>query len=259
MRSQAQRARDRAVPVHRGDQLADAVNQDVAVKDGGQALSLGDYPTAQRQFMQALALSAAMGQRKNEGIIHINLALVMLNLEQPSAAQAEARQALELLRAVGDRWGEAAALRVAGQAAQALGDTRAAAALFIASRALFDALEMPHLAIEAIAALAAAALARGDLDGALGEVQAILDRQAAGANLEGTDEPLRIRLVCWQVLSAAEDPRAADALATAWRELSASAERIGDVLRRQTCLEAVPFHRAIVQAWRAAQAAGGAG
>ncbi len=223
---------------------------------GFAAMTLGDYATAQRQFMQALALSAAVGQRKNEGIIRINLGLVLLNLGQPKAAQVQARQALELLRATGDRWGEAAALRVAGQAAQALGGAAAAADLFVASRDLFDQLAMPHLAVEAMAAMAATALARGDLAAAINEVQAILDREARGAGLEGTDEPLRIRLVCWQVLDAAGDPRAGELLTTAWRELSARADRIADAQRRQTFLEAVPFHRAIVSAWLACHPAG---
>jgi tetratricopeptide (TPR) repeat protein len=214
------------------------------------AMRLGDYATAQRQFMQALALSAAIGQRRDEGIIRINLGLVLLNLEQAEAAQGHARQALALVRAAGDRWGEAAALRVAGQAALVLGDAHAAADLLSASREQFDALEMPHLAIEAMAVLAAAALARGDRVSALASVEAILGRQAAGAALEGTDEPLRIRLTCWQVLDAVADARAADLLATAWRELSSQAERIGDPQRRQAFMEAVPFHRQIVAAWR---------
>ena len=241
---------ERALALHR--QAGDRLNEGGTLANlAFAAMRLGDYATAQRQFMQALALSAAIGQRRNEGIIRVNLSLVLLNLEQAEAAQGHARQALRLVRAAGDRWGEAAALRVAGQAAQALGDGEAALELLEASRELFDELEMPHLAIEAMAALAATALARGDRISALAAVQTILERQAAGAGLEGTDEPLRIRLICWQVLEAVADARSTDLLATAWRELSSHAERIGDPHRRQAFLEAVPFHRQIAAAWHA--------
>ena len=246
---------EQALALHR--QAGDRGNESGTLANlGFAAMTLGDYATAQQQFTQALVLSAAIGQRKNEGLIRVNLALVLLNLEQPAAAEAQVRQALDLLRATGDRWGEAAALRVAGQATQALGDASAANQLLRASRDLFDQLGLPHLAIEAMAALAAAALASGDHDNALAQVQAILDRQAAGAGLEGTDEPLRIRLQCWQVLNAVADARAADVLAAAWRDLNACAGRIDDAKRRQDYLQAVPFHREIAAAWHAAHALG---
>jgi predicted ATPase/class 3 adenylate cyclase len=243
---------EQALALHR--QAGDRLNEGGTLANlAFAAMRLGDYATAQRLFMQALGLSAAIGQRRNEGIIRVNLSLVLLNLAQAEAAQDHARQALVLVRAAADRWGEAAALRVAGQAALVLGDADAATELLAASRDLFDELEMPHLATEAMAVLAAAALARDDHDSALTTVQAILDRQAGGAGLEGTDEPLRIRFTCWQVMDALADARAADLLATAWHELSSQALRIGDAQRRQAFLEAVPIHRQIVAAWHARQ------
>lgn len=219
------------------------------------AMTLGEYGLAQTQFEQAMALSASIGQHKNEGLIRTNLGLVLLNQGRAAAAQAQARQAVQLLRSARNRWGEAAALRVEGQATQALGDAEAALQLLRGSRDLFDQLEMPHLAIEAIAALAQAALERGDLAAAGAEVEVILARLATGLSLEGTDEPLRIRLVCWQVLERLADPRAADQLAQTWSELSARAARIAEGPRRLSFLEAVPFHRQIRSAWLARQSA----
>ena len=240
---------EQALALHR--RVGNRVNESGTLANlGFVAMTLGDYASAQQLFMQALSLSAAIGQRKNEGIIRINLALILVNLGQPAAAQGHAQQALALLRAAADRWGEGAALRVAGQAAQALGDGAAAAALLAASRELFDQLGLPHLAIEAMALLATAALARGDRAEALAQVQAILQRQAAGAGLEGTDEPLRIRLACWQVLDATADARADTLLETAWQELNSRAARIGDARRREVFLAGVSFHREIARAWQ---------
>lgn len=217
------------------------------------AMTLGDYTAAQAQFTQALSQSAAIGQRKNEGLIRVNLGLVLLNQGAAAAAHGQTLQALELLRATSNRWGEAAALRVIGQACRALGDIASAAEYLGASHRLFDELEMPHLAIEAMAQLAALQLANGDLGSALAEVEDILARQAAGAGLEGTDEPMRVHLACWQVLQAAGDERAAAVLGQAWQELSERAARIGDPARRHAFLHAVPFHREIAVAWAARQ------
>lgn len=215
------------------------------------SMTLGNYEAAKNQFLQTLGLSAAIGQRKNEGIIRINLALALMNQGLAAEARPHAFLALDLLKATRNRWGEAAALRVAGQVVCALGQTQAAAELLEASRVLFDQLEMPHLAIESIAQLALLALESGNLARAMAEVQTILDRQAAGASLEGTDEPLRVRLACWRVLDAARDPRAAESLTLAWQELDERASRIVDAESRHAFVNAVPFHREIAIAWQA--------
>ena len=77
--------------------------------------------------------------------------------------------------------------------------------------------------------------------------------QRQGQN--GCDEPLHIRLQCGQVLQTVDDACAAGVLTTHWRELMLMqrAERIGDVQRRKMFQQAVPFHRQIELAWRAAQ------
>jgi tetratricopeptide (TPR) repeat protein len=241
---------NQALVLHR--QAGDKLNESGTLANVGfVAMALGDYAAAQEQFAQALGQSAAIGQRKNEGLIRVNLAMVLLNQGRSAAAHGEAFQALGLLRSSGNRWGEAAALRVVGQACRALGDWSAAADHFIASRDLFDQLEMPHLAIEAMAQLAVLMLARGESAQALAITESILARQSAGAVLDGTDEPMRIRLACWQVLQAVGDARADGLLDLSWQELRERADRIGDERRRHAFLQAVPFHGEIVAAWNA--------
>lgn len=212
------------------------------------AMSVGDFDAAHAQFEEAHMLCERIGQQQNAGIIDINLGIVLLHLAQPEQALHHARRALELLRSSGDRWAEAAALRVAGQSELALGQADTARSRFVASRDLFDELNMGHLALEAIAALAEEALARGDFGAALAHAEDIIARQSRGASIEGTDEPMRIPLALWRALNAAGDVRAPMMLAQARRELLARADRLLDPAQRQCYLHAVAPHRQIMAA-----------
>jgi hypothetical protein len=135
-----------------------------------------------------------------------------------------------------------------------LGQLEAARATYELSRGLFEAIHLKAMAMEAVAGLARVALARGDAAQARTEVQTLLDYRASGGTFEGTEEPLRIALTCWQVMSAANDARASGLLADAHADLQAQVAHIADARLRHSLLCAVPHHRAIEQAW-AAQAA----
>ena len=171
---------------NRGNEAATLTNLGYA------AFVLGLYPAAQAQFEAAIALCRQIGQRQIEGVLRINLALVRHCLADAPGALAHARQALQLLQLAGDRVGQAAALRAQGHAALALHDLAEAADAFGASRQLFDDLGLPHLAIESMAGQALQALACHKLDNARAHVDEIVRRQAEGAGLAGTNEPLRL-------------------------------------------------------------------
>ncbi|MGQ5521658.1 ATP-binding protein [Chitinimonas sp. PSY-7] len=217
---------------------------------GYAAFCLGDFNAAEEQYLQALALCEAIGQRQNAGIIHINIALVMLNQAMAESARMHTCQALTLLRATGDRWAEAAALRVAGQAELALGETAAAVNLLETSRDMFRQLEMPHLALEAVATLASEALLRQDVSRAKVLVEDILAHLSNGAGLDGCDEPMRILLHSYEVLTAIKDKRATDLLLKAHTELMARAQRMANADSRQRFLYAIPVHRALLAAYQ---------
>ena len=117
---------------------------------------------------------------------------------------------------------------------------------------------MHHLALEPMAGLASAELGRGDLAAAVVQVELILARLAQGVSLEGTEEPMRLQLICYQVLAAAADPRAPSLLEIAYRTLVTRAEAIGDPARRRNYMQAVPYHREIVASWTSRPADAGA-
>lgn len=212
------------------------------------ALAVADYENAQALFEQSAALCDRVGQRQNRAIIDINLGIVALQQEQPQLAAQHAERALSTLRTLGDRWAEAAALRVAGQAALQLGQAQQARQWCQQSCALFDALQMENLALEAMAVLAEEALARQDSAAALAQAEAMLARLARGVGIEGTDEPLRIPWALWRALQANADPRAAGVLAQARSELLARARRLLNPVQRQNFLQRVPCHRDLLAA-----------
>ena len=216
--------------------------------------SLGDYGAARARNLELVRLCKEVGARTFEGYAHVNLALVLVHLGEAQAALEHAGSGRTLLHEAGDRWAEGSARVNAGHAHLALGQLEAARAEYGAACTWFDALDAGHVALEPMAGLAAVALAEGDGVAALAQVDAILARLAAGASLDGTDEPLRVRLVCYQALHTAKDPRAAAMLALAHAELQARADKISDAAVRHAFVHGVPYHREIIVAWAAAQA-----
>ena len=112
-------------------------------------------------------------------------------------------------------------------------------------------------ALECTAGLARCALAQGQLDSArqaAAEVwQYLADHGPAGLEL-----PALAYLTCVEVFEALEEPEPARAaLAAGYREVMARAEKISDPEWRQSFLDNVPEHRALVAQWERSQAGNG--
>jgi adenylate cyclase len=92
------------------------------------------------------------------------------------------------------------------------------------------------------------------------KVASVIGRQFGFAHLhdaypvlgeESQEEILRVDLTCYQVLHAANDPRADAVLERAHAQLQEQATKITDEAMRRSFLENVPYHREIVAAWAA--------
>lgn len=130
-----------------------------------------------------------------------------------------------------------------------LGQPNEAAAAYQLAVDSLRALDLPHVATEPLAGLARLALAQGNHANALEHVEQILTHLSGGGTLDGTNEPLRIFLTCYEVLHAAGDPRAVGVLETAYTMLQDQAAKITDDAMHRSFLENVPYHRAIEAAW----------
>jgi hypothetical protein len=69
-----------------------------------------------------------------------------------------------------------------------------------------------------------------------------------GGSLDGTWEPLRLFLTCYQVLHAVGDERAEGILHNAYEKMQNWASLIPDGEMRRIYLEEVPWHREIAAA-----------
>jgi hypothetical protein len=112
---------------------------------------------------------------------------------------------------------------------------------------------LDHLTAEPLAGLARVALTQGDRSHALAHAEAILHQLAVRPALEGTMEPLRVYLTCYQALRANDDPRAEEVLDAGHRLLQARANKIEDEDLQRSYLQNVPYHREIFAAWEAAR------
>ncbi len=217
---------------------------------------LGDYAKARAHLDKALAIARDTGQRGIEAAVLLNIASVAHLQGEDTAALTYAHAAMSAAVASGLRDLEAFARMVAGHAELGLGRTGAARRAYAESRDLLQSLRMrPQQALDPVSGLARVALADGRLAEAMEHVELLMAHVAAGGNFDGTEEPLVLPLTCWQVLSAARDPRAQSVLDAAVAELQAQAGRISDPLARRGFLDHVPHHRDLMAAWQRAHAA----
>ena len=230
-------------------ELGDRQGETIALGNvGADWLWFGEFAQARRHLEEALKLCRAIGSRQTE-------CGPLGNLSQLALWQGDAAQALELAHAAVDvavavqaADFEAGARFRVGEAELALGRHQAAAEAYVQAESLSRAIGSG--AHYATAGRARAALAAGDVAGAMVFIEALLAHRAGGGEFGG--DPKRIFFTCHQVLARAGDARAAKLLSAAHAELQARAATITDARLRQSFLANVPYHREIVAAWAAA-------
>jgi len=231
---------------------------------GEQARWTGDLKTALRHYEKAAELARDVGEKEFEGIALANLALALHNLGKNRQAEAEARRAIAVLKAIGVWNRVCATTTVLGHVRLALGDHAEASEAYSLAHSKARELGEAAAAMESAAGLAAVELAKGRPRNALERIAPILDHvwaadaedKATGCpprhHLEGADEPFRVYHTCCQVLDACKDPRALRILTRAWEVLSAQAKMLPAGRARRAFFNAIPSHRGIHEAWKEA-------
>jgi tetratricopeptide (TPR) repeat protein len=108
-----------------------------------------------------------------------------------------------------------------------------------------------NLVPEPLSGLARVSLALGELEDAREfseEILAILDLPFSNL-LDNADDPYWVYLSCVLVLRADQDPRAPAILMSAYKQLQAQAEQIGNETLRAFFLEKIPWNRALIRDW----------
>ncbi len=236
---------------------------------------VGDPLGARNSYEQALRLTRETGDRRIEGLVLNNLASIANFLGDLARGQAYQEQSLRLAREIGDRAYECLALlnlaslanwssnfeqaRELGQQAVAiarevrtrqfacyaltlLGHTWLGLGSFAqADDAYHQALTLgrevdkSNLTPDPLTGLARLKLAEGNPAQALVAVEEILGYMETHT-IDDSDDPFLVRLTCYQVLQANDDPRAQSVLSVAWNLLQQHADKIGDEAARQMFL-----------------------
>jgi len=239
-----------AIVHERGDRAAEGV----ALANLGWVAGMeGDFLSAHAYQVQALAIAREIGDRYQEAYTLINLSAVAGVQGEAQVALQYARQARELTAKIGERVGEAWSLFYMGQALLQHGDIMVARDAFQASINIREDFDQSGLAIEVVAGLLQAALAEKDLVETGDQLEKILSYLEDGGTLEGTEEPLRIFLTCYQALVKMKDPRSSKILREAAQLLEVQVSKFPDEEARRRYVENVPWRLAIQQAWITAQ------
>jgi len=205
----------------------------------------GDYAEVRTVLEQCRRSSRDAGEGWVESASLGVLSLVSHVEGDDEAALDYAQQTLETVPA---EWhlGEGNSALVLGHALAGLGDGAGAIAAY--RQALDSYHRSGHInpPMEVLAGLARLGLAQGDQSQALQHVEPILDHLMSHT-LNGTYEPFRIRLTCYRVLVANDGPHAGEVLQTAYNLLQERAAGIEDEHLRRSFLEAVPWHRELVE------------
>lgn len=211
---------------------------------------LGDYQKARAYAERNLLIAREIGDRYYETFSLINLSSHAGALGELTSAIEYAEQGLSLARRSKDRNAEAWALTYLGHSLFESGISDGALKAYQDALNVRDELRQPVLATEPAAGLARTALLQSDPAVAQRHVNTILAQLEQDGTLEGTDQPLRVYLSCYLVLSAIEDPRANGILNTAHDMLKTRANGISDPSARQLFLENISYNREIMALWK---------
>jgi tetratricopeptide (TPR) repeat protein len=150
---------------------------------------------------------------------------------------------------MGDKTGEAWSYLYLGNAYSLMGQLEDAKRAFEQATNLRTELGQLSLAIEPIAGLIQVALSMNDIPLASRLLEQIMIHLAEGGTLEGTEDPLRVYLACYNVLERIKDERSVQILNKAMQLLETEISQISDEQSRRRYINNVPWRRTIEQLW----------
>ncbi len=240
----------------RGEELASSMMQISALlhlATLAEYLGRWDEASACAQTIRELAQPA--GLRAMVGKAFGILGRAAQGRDDHAAAVRWREQALEITRAVGDRYFEAFVMFTLGTSHLALQDAVKAQHWFGQSGAAFETLGLVHKVFEARASVGLCQAHLGDMGTALPEVEGVLAYVAANPS-EDPGTHLDVRWTCQQVLASAGDARAAPMLDALFADVQfcagelADAAELTDAADREQLIQAVPTFRAVAGAYR---------
>lgn len=216
---------------------------------------LGNYAAALEYHASSRRISQEIHEPVQESHALHNLCTVQRKMGNLPMAEAYGQEALRLALAYEQPDAASYARLHLGYVWLACGDLEEASAAFQLAADDWQQQQRTNLVWEATVGLAAVADQSGNLAYAATLITPIVPLLVDHV-LEGVDEPFEMVLSCYQVLTALQDPRVDDLLATAYAQLQILVSKITDRELRQSFWHA-PAHRKLRALWQQSHKATG--
>lgn len=237
-------------------ELGDRYQQGISIGNIGWVSGmLGDFNAAQKYYEQALIIAREIGNLNYETLTLMNLSGMAEVQGNAREAVQYAREAIALSRRTADKPGEAWSYLYLGHAFSLMGQYEDAKIAFEQALNFRRELRQPALATEPMAGLIQVALHKKDFPFANRLTEELMGYLAEGGTLEGTEEPLRVYLACYNTLDKIGDPRSAKVLEAAMNLLEAQVSKIHDEQSRRMYIENFPWRRKLEEIWRSRKGA----
>lgn len=211
---------------------------------GQTALRQGSYQDAHSLLEQSLSLSRELGNKREESEALYHLGLLHHVQADFDNAQSLYDEALQIRQSIGLTKEAGITLVNLGHLAQDREALAEAQAYYQAAQTGLASIAFTPHVLGGLVGLATLAQARGDVALAQQHVQAVWE-YLEEHELQGDWWPMRVSLMCWQLLSAWQDGRADFLLEKMVVTIKKQAENVLDKRQRALFLEDVPENRKI--------------
>ena len=217
-------------------------------------LTTANYAVAKVTYLQGLRIARDINYRKGEALLLAALGLLYNQMGDNVMAYDYSQQALSLTQtSIRHPTAKGHALTNLGHALVGMGRLNEAVSVYQQAIHTRQETGEDHLALDSLGGLAHVLWRQKALGKALHYVEEILD-EARTQHLRGSQQPLRIYMTCYYILTANKDERAVQILSVAHELLQHQAASINDPERRRFFLEEVPLHQEIVHHFSQLQA-----
>jgi tetratricopeptide (TPR) repeat protein len=216
---------------------------------GAGYLSLGLYKQARAAMEQASQISKALGARRSLAYDLMNLGEIYLATGDLRKARQLTEEALQEISPSQDARGKVFALNDLGHVLLAMGDAPGASRRFAEGQEIASSQGLVALDCESTTGLAACALMQGHLDETRKYITEVWDylKEHGWVGMSNPGTVYRICAETFDALGEAENARAA--IKSGHQALMEVADTINVPAWRQSFLENVPDHRAIMEMW----------
>jgi len=216
--------------------------------------AIGDFNKAESNYQQWLEDCDELENTPLKAWSMNNVGYYRHRIGDNHAAREYCRQVKSILGEDSKYLEEFYRLTLLGHALTALDEIETVSEVYDQAVNLGYEINLPRQALEARAGSARVSMSCGEIELALSQVEQILTYMTANSSptssshpLEGTDDPFRVYLTCYQVLKVSKDPRAPKILTDAYNLLQTRAGKISDENLRYSFLNNLAANRDIMR------------